>query len=325
MTDVTKEAAAVANGAVKKNRRGISNNTVAAARLKFHEKDASPANGLFMAHLDSVSVEWSQSGEGNSFAGLKMPRLVVTFASNHDNVKERRYVTKTFFPVESNVDTIPGGKNAWQVDALLNWTKHLLDVFYLKGRELTPEEEDALTLTFEDYTEDENGNLEYNAVDAQDVLNGYRHIFENVAAMLNGQFNLADGATAKPCFKDGNGKPISCWIKLLRATRNRKGDWVDVDKSKDLQFTSFVGSGAIELVKMKEGKILPPVILAIDKVKESITPKQTNKTPTIGVPGIPGMPGMTGGAVVPPVGGEFAGGAPAGAGFDPTATDDLPF
>ena len=41
----------VANGAVKKNRRGISNKTVAAARLKFHEKDASPANGLFMAHL----------------------------------------------------------------------------------------------------------------------------------------------------------------------------------------------------------------------------------------------------------------------------------
>lgn len=198
-------------------------------------------------------------------------------------------------------------------------------MFYLKGRELTVEEENALTLTFEDYTEDENGNIEYNAVDAQEVLNGYRHIFDNVAAMLNGQFNLADGATPKPYFKDANGKPISCWIKLLRATRNRKGDWVDVDRSKDLQFTSFVGSGAIELVKMKEGKILPPVILAIDKVKESITPKQTNKTPTVGVPGIPGMPGMNGGAVVPPVGGEFGAGAPAGAGFDPTATDDLPF
>ena len=141
--------------------------------------------------------------------------------------------------------------------------------------------------------------------------------------MLNGQFNLADGATPKPCFKDANGKPIPCWIKLLRATRNRKGDWVDVDRSKDLQFTSFVGSGAIELVKMKEGKILPPVILSIDKVRESITPKQTNKTPTVGVPGIPGMPG---GAVVPPMGGEFAAGAPAAGGaFDPTATDDLPF
>ena len=325
MTEKVNSAAANAQGAAKKvNRRGISNNTQAVSRLKFHEKDAAQ-NGLFMAHLDSVSVEWSQSADGNSFAGLKMPRLVFTFASNHTDAKERRYAVKTLFPVESNVDTIPGGKNAWQVDALLNWTKHLLDVFYLKGRDLTPDEEDALTLTFEDYTEDENGNLQYNAVDAQDVLYGYRHIFENVAAMLNGQFNLADGATAKPCFKDGNGKPLSCWIKLLRATRNRKGDWVDVDKSKDLQFTAFVGSGAIELVKMKEGKILPPVILAIDKVKESITPKQTNKTPTVGVPGIPGMPGMTGGAVVPPVGGEFAGGAPAGAGFDPTATDDLPF
>ena len=73
---------------------------------------------------------------------------------------------------------------------------------------------------------------------------------------------------------------------------------------------------------MKEGKILPPVILSIDKVKESITPKQTNKTPTVGVPGIPGMPG---GAVVPPMGGEFAAAPAAGAGFDPTATDDLPF
>ena len=322
MTDVTKEAAAVANGAVKKNRRGISNNTVAAARLKFHEKDASPANGLFMAHLDSVSVEWSQSGEGNSFAGLKMPRLVVTFASNHDNVKERRYVTKTFFPVESNVDTIPGGKNAWQVDALLNWTKHLLDVFYLKGRELTVEEEDALTLDFVDFTEDENGNVEYEAVDAQAVLDGYRKLFDNAAAMLNGQFNLADGAVAKPCFKDANGKFINCWIKLLRAIRNRKGSWVDVDKSKDLSFPSFVGNGFVEIVKMKDNQILPLVILTVDKVKESITPKDTEpKAPTIGAPGILGMPG--GAAIVPPTTGNDM---MAGVGsFDPTSQTDMPF
>ena len=322
MTDVTKEAAAVANGAAKKNRRGISNNTVAAARLKFHEKDASPANGLFMAHLDSVSVEWSQSGEGNSFAGLKMPRLVVTFASNHDNVKERRYVTKTFFPVESNVDTIPGGKNAWQVDALLNWTKHLLDVFYLKGRELTVEEEDALTLDFVDFTEDENGNVEYEAVDAQAVLDGYRKLFDNAAAMLNGQFNLADGAVAKPCFKDANGKFINCWIKLLRAVRNRKGSWVDVDKSKDLSFPSFVGNGFVEIVKMKDNQILPPVILTVDKVKESITPKDTEpKAPTIGAPGIPGMPG--GAAIVPPTNGNDMVGNYSN--FDPTANTDMPF
>ena len=322
MTDVTKEAAAVANGAAKKNRRGISNNTVAAARLKFHEKDASPANGLFMAHLDSVSVEWSQNAEGNSFAGLKMPRLVVTFASNHENVKERRYVTKTFFPVESNVDTIPGGKNAWQVDALLNWTKHLLDVFYLKGRELTVEEEDALTLDFVDFTEDEDGNIEYEAVDAQAVLDGYRKMFDNAAAMLNGQFNLADGAVAKPCFKDANGKFINCWIKLLRAIRNRKGSWIDVDKSKDLSFPSFVGNGFVEIVKMKDNQILPPVILTIDKVKESITPKDTEpKAPTIGAPGIPGMPG--GAAIVPPTAGNDM---MSGVGsFDPTANTDMPF
>ena len=74
---------------------------------------------------------------------------------------------------------------------------------------------------------------------------------------------------------------------------------------------------------MKDNQILPPVILTVDKVKESITPKDTEaKAPTIGVPGIPGMPG---GAVVPPMGGEFAAAPAAGTAFDPTATDDLPF
>ena len=289
MTDVTKEAVAVANGTAKKNRRGISNNTVAAARLKFHEKDASPANGLFMAHLDSVSVEWSQNAEGNSFAGLKMPRLVVTFASNHDNVKERRYVTKTFFPVESNVDTIPGGKNAWQVDALLNWTKHLLDVFYLKGREMTEAEEDALSLTFEDF--DENG--EYVAVEVEDVIAGYRAIFENAAAMLNGSFELADGETAKPVYKTSDGKFIPCWLKLLRH-KKRKGDWINVGANGDLAFDGFIGNGVVELLK----KDCPPTVLRLDLAKESITPKETKKTPTIGAPGMgaPAMGGVMAGA-----------------------------
>lgn len=325
MTEVKGNAAAGAQAApVKKHRRGISNETVAVTRLKFHEKDASPANGLFMAHVESVAVEWSQSAEGNSFAGLKMPRLVITFGSAHADPKERRYVTKTLFPVESNVDTIPGGKDAWQVDAVLNWSKHLIDTFYLHGRELTAAEEDALELPFEDFSEDENGNVEYVSVDPQTVLDGYRSLFDNVAAMLNGSFALADGEVAKPTYKDMNGKPINCWIKLLRAVRTRKGQWKDVDRNKDLAFTAFVGSGAIEIVKMKDGKVLPPTILSVDKVKESITPKQTEaQAPNVGVPGMPGMPGMAG-AVVPPTGGTF--GAPAGgAGFDPTASDDMPF
>ena len=293
MTEMVNGAAANAQGAAKKvNRRGISNNTQAVSRLKFHEKDAAQ-NGLFMAHLDSVAVEWSQSADGNSFAGLKMPRLVFTFASNHTDAKERRYAVKTLFPVESNVETIPNGDKAWQVDNVLNTIKHILDVFYFKGREMTIEEEDALALDFVDFTEDENGNVEYEAVDAQAVLDGYRKMFDNAAAMLNGQFNLADGAVAKPCFKDANGKFISIWIKLLRATRNRKGDWVNVDRSGDLAFTAFVGSGAIEIVK---GGANPsaPAILRVDAAKESITPKQVNKTPSVGAPAMPGMnmPGM---------------------------------
>ena len=160
MTEMVNGAAANAQGAAKKvNRRGISNKTQAVSRLKFHEKDAAQ-NGLFMAHLDSVTVEWSQSSDGNSFAGLKMPRLVFTFASNHTDAKERRYAVKTLFPIESNVETIPNGDKAWQVDNVLNSIKHVLDIFYFKGREMTVEEEDALTLDFVDFIEDENGNVE---------------------------------------------------------------------------------------------------------------------------------------------------------------------
>ena len=73
---------------------------------------------------------------------------------------------------------------------------------------------------------------------------------------------------------------------------------------------------------MKDNQILPPVILTVDKVKESITPKDTEpKAPTIGVLGMPGMAG--GAAVVPPMGGNDM---MAGVGsFDPTANSDMPF
>lgn len=294
MTDVKENAAVVANGAAKKHRRrGINNETRAVTRLKFHEKDAA-TNSLFYGHLDSVSVEWSINADAKAFTGLRTPRLVFRFASNHTKVEERRWVDKTLFPIESNVDTIEGGKDDWQVSNLFAWIKHILDVFYLKGREMTEAEEDALSLTFDDVEEDADGNLNYVAVDPQEVLNGYQHVFENAAAMLNGTFNLPEGETAKPVFKDANGKFISIWIKLLRATRNRKGDWVNVDRSGDLAFTAFVGSGAIEIVK---GGANPsaPAILRVDAAKESITPKQVNKTPSVGAPAMPGMnmPGMT--------------------------------
>ena len=72
-----------------------------------------------------------------------------------------------------------------------------------------------------------------------------------------------------------------------------RSDWVNVDRSGDLAFTAFVGSGAIEIVK---GGANPsaPAILRVDAAKESITPKQVNKTPSVGAPAMPGMniPGM---------------------------------
>ena len=318
MTNEKESAAVVANGAAKKvNRRGINNSRHAVNRLKFHEKDAA-SNGLFVAHLDSVSVDWSVNAEAKAFTGLRVPRLTFTFASNHTNVNERRYIVKTLFPVESNVDTIPDGKDAWQVDNVLNWAKHILDVLYFKGREMTPEEEDALTLTFEDFTEDEDGNIQYVAIEPQDVIDGYRHVFENVAAMINGTFNLADGETAKPCYKDANGNPISLWIKLLRAVRNRKGDWTNVDKGGELSFTGFVGSGAIEVVKGNN----PPAILRIDAAKESITPKQVNKAPSIGMPQ---MPGAGAGMAIPGMPNAGNNNNPYGNAAFEGVSDDMPF
>lgn len=259
---------------IKKARRGVSNATQATSQLKFHEKDAAQ-NGLFIGHLDSVSVEWSVNAEGKMFTGLKCPRLSLHFASNHSNPQEQRHVYQSIMPVESNVDTIPGGKEEWKVNNALNWIKYILDIFYLKGRMLTEKEEEALTLPFEDF--DENG--EYVAVEPEEILKGYAFIFNNTVAMLNGTFNAAEGETPKPCYKDGNGKPISVWMKLLRH-KKVKGEWKNVGTNGDLGFDSFIGAGVIEIQKPNT----PPAILRLDISKESITPKETKKTPTVGVP-----------------------------------------
>lgn len=278
-----KTTSAPAEAPVKKLRRGINNETNAVTQLRFHEKDASPANGLFIGHLVEVKVEWSVNAENKQFTGMKVPRLTYHFASNHANPQEQRHVYQTLFPVESNVLTIPEGQEAWKVNNVLKWIKHVLDVYYLKGRQLTPEEEDALTLPFCDF--DEEGN--YVAVDVEEVLAGYATLFNNVVTIMEGRFNLADGEVAKPCYKDANGKPYSIWMKLLRH-RRRKDDWVNVGQNGELGFDQFIGAGAIELQKPNT----PPAILRVDFAKESITPKETKKAPSIGVPGaIPGMPG----------------------------------
>ncbi len=310
MSNIKTNAATVnAQTVAKKVRRGVSNKTQAVAQLKFHEKDAAQ-NGLFVGHLEEVRVDWSNNADAKSFTGMSIPRLTFHFASNHANASEKRHVYQTLFPVESNVNTIPGGSEDWRVNNVFNWIKHILDVFYLKGREMTETEEDALSLTFEDF--DENG--EYVSVEVEDVIAGYRAIFENAAAMLNGSFELADGEVAKPVYKTSDGKYIPCWLKLLRH-KKRKGDWINVGANGDLAFDGFIGNGVVELLK----KDCPPTVLRLDLAKESITPKETKKTPTIGAPGM-GAPAM---------GGVMAGapsmGMPVDNGAFQAAGEDMPF
>ena len=285
-----------------KKRRGISNETRSTDRLKFHERDAQP-NGLFRGYLRNVAVEWYMDANGKQFTGNKVPRLTFTFTSNHDNEKELRYYTHSIFAIESTVDTIPGGKNAFQIDRMFQFIKHLLDVLYLKGRELTEQEEALLTLPFEDFDDNEDGIVTYKPVEVEEVINGYATLFANVAAMFNGTIGLKDGEAAKPCYKDANGHFVELWLKLLRCTYDaRNKQWRNVigsgSGSGDLGF-GFVGAGLIE--RYVQGKA--PVILRIDMARESITPKPVNQKPTIGVPNGIQLPVMNGAnpAIVNPI------------------------
>lgn len=295
---------------VKKNRRGVTNETKAVSQLKFHEKDAAQ-NGLFIGHLADVTLNWAVGKEGTAFAGMNMPYLTFHFASQHAVPAEQRHVYNSLFPIASNIATIPGCDSAWQVDNVFAWIKHMLDTYYLKGRLMTDAEEDALTLPFCDY--DDNG--EYVAVDPEEVLKGYASVFANALAMLEGKFNLAEGETPKCAYKDANGKPITVWMKLLRHKKTKKG-WTNVTPNGDLGFDSFIGAGAIEIFK---GNGTNPAILRIDVSKESITPKDTKKEPTVG--GV-GIPGMMGGAVVP---GMIPNGMPTDNSAFAAAGDDMPF
>lgn len=302
---------ATAEAPVRKNRRGVTNETKAVSQLKFHEKDATQF-GLFLGHLEEVKLDWATAKEGSSFAGLKLPYLTFHFVSQHPNVNEQRHVYNTLFPVESNRATIPGGDDAWRVNNVLNWIKHMLDIYYLNGRQMTEQEEDALALSFCDY--DDNG--EYVMVEPQEVLNGYAALFANVVIMLEGKFNLPEGETPKPAYKDANGKHIIVWMKLLRHKKTKKG-WTNVTPNGDLGFDSMIGAGCIERYK---GQGTMPTVLRIDASKESITPKETKKDPTVGGQM---LPGMMGGAVMP---GAIPTGMPMdNAAFAAAGNDDLPF
>lgn len=304
---------------VKKNRRSISSSARATV-LKFHEKDAisvaGPGFGLFIGHLASVEVTWATLSEETkglqSFAGKKVPRLVLRFESNHKELDERRHYTHSFLPVESNVDTIPNGNKSWQVDNIFTWMQNILDVYYLKGRKLTDAEDEALALTFEDF--DDNNN--YIPVEADDVIKGYQIVFENFAAMMNGTFTTEDKeATGKPCYLTDKGTIIPIYMKLTRFQKG-KDSWRPTGSNGELAFDAFYRTPLIEIIK---GSNVPPTRVLLDQSKESITPKEVKKAPSIG--GANGIAGMMGGVAM----GTIPAGMPGVDNAAIEAGEDMPF
>ena len=240
-------------------RRGIAT-ARGTQRLKFSHSDAK-SNGLFIAHLESVDVSTIKIGEEStglvSFTGMEIPRLRLFFASNEPNEAKRKYVTLSFTPAESNANTIPGGKEEWKITQTLDWLKHILNVFVLKGREFTEEEVNALSLDYVDF--DETG--QYVPVEPEVVISAWTKLFTAVANLLNGIDNNS------PAYKSSNGQSLPLWIKLIRYNKTRKNGWSAIANG-DLAFPTFVGEGCIELFKPNE---MPAIKLNV--TNECIIPK----------------------------------------------------
>lgn len=284
MTNVNEAAVVAAQNAnaevVKKVvRRGLGN-ARGTTRLKFTHEIAKQ-NGLFIAHLDSVAVSMIKIGEDKtgmpSFNGLEIPKLSIVFASNETEVNKRHYVTLSFNAVESNAETIPGGEFEWKINAAFDWLKHILNVYVLKGRDLTDEEAAALSLSYEDF--DENG--EYVPVEPETVIAGWKSLFENFENIMN------RGNDGNAYYKTKDGKAIPVWIKLLRYIKSGKNGWRAVNNG-DLSFPAFVGEGCIEIYKANT-----PVSIRVDSVKEAIIPMNIEKPKTPNMP----QPNMAGAGV----------------------------
>lgn len=288
----------------KVSRRGLGS-ARGTARLKFGNDQAKP-NGLFLGHLEEVKYSTITIGEDKtgmpSFNGFEIPKLTLTFASNEEDPNKRHYVSKTFTAVESNVNTIPGGKEEWKVNSVFDWLKHVLNVYYLKGRELTDEEATALSLTFEDF--DEQG--EYVSVDTEIVINAWKVLFENFENIMN------RGKDGKPVYHDKNNKFIPVWLKLLRYVKSRKS-WTPINNG-DLSLPQFVGEGCIEIYQQNA---IPSI--KIDLVKETILIMNVEKPKTPNTPAVGGMAPMMGGVAIDQIM------SPMGTDISSQTIDDMPF
>lgn len=288
----------------KVSRRGLGS-ARGTARLKFGNDQAKP-NGLFLGHLEEVKYSTITIGEDKtgmpSFNGFEIPKLTLIFASNEEDPNKRHYVPKTFTAVESNVNTIPGGKEEWKVNSVFDWLKHVLNVYYLKGRKLTDEEATALSLTFEDF--DEQG--EYVSVDTEIVINAWKVLFENFENIMN------RGKDGKPVYYDKNNKFIPVWLKLLRYVKSRKS-WTPINNG-DLSLPQFVGEGCIEIYQQNA---IPSI--KIDLVKETILIMNVEKPKTPNMPAVGGMAPMMGGVAIDQTMN------PMGTDISSQTIDDMPF
>lgn len=288
----------------KVSRRGLGS-ARGTAHLKFGNDQAKP-NGLFLGHLEEVKYSTITIGEDKtgmpSFNGFEIPKLTLTFASNEEDPNKRHYVSKTFTAVESNVNTIPGGKEEWKVNSVFDWLKHVLNVYYLKGRELTDEEATALSLTFEDF--DEQG--EYVSVDTEIVINAWKVLFENFENIMN------RGKDGKPVYHNKNNKFIPVWLKLLRYVKSRKS-WTPINNG-DLSLPQFVGEGCIEIYQQNA---IPSI--KIDLVKETILIMNVEKPKTPNMPAVGGMAPMMGGVAIDQTMN------PMGTDISSQTIDDMPF
>lgn len=304
-------AGAQATPAKPARRRGITNETVGTTRLRFSHVDAKP-NGLFVGHLDDVQITKVDIKEDSSgmpsFRGIELSRLVFTFASNEEDKTKRRYQTLSFLPVESNVNTIPGGKEEWKVTRIFNYLKHILDVYVLRGTQMTAEMEDALSLGFEDF--DEQG--EYVVVDPKTVAEAWNKLFENFFNLFN---TAKEGA---PAWKTKDGKLIPIWIKLIRYIKAGQKGWVEVDRG-NLSFPTYPGEGVIELFIQNTAPTIK-----LDATREAIKPMniEKKKTPNLSIPGIAGGVdmGTSAGSIV----GSEMGMGNYGFGANGADVDDLP-
>lgn len=304
-------AGAQATPAKPARRRGITNETVGTTRLRFSHVDAKP-NGLFVGHLDDVQITKVDIKEDSSgmpsFRGIELSRLVFTFASNEEDKTKRRYQTLSFLPVESNVNTIPGGKEEWKVTRIFNYLKHILDVYVLRGQPMTAEMEDALSLGFEDF--DEQG--EYVVVDPKTVADAWNKLFENFFNLFN---TAKDGA---PAWKTKDGKLIPIWIKLIRYIKAGQKGWVEVDRG-NLSFPTYPGEGVIELFIQNTAPTIK-----LDATREAIKPMNIEKkrTPNLSIPGMAGGVDVTTGAG--PVMGSEMGMGNYGFGANGADVEDMP-